>query len=62
MEAREEAKNAIESARLACEKASAARGFAGMLKLVALAVVVVVVVIAVLLLLLKRQRERGKLG
>jgi len=62
VEAREEAKNAIESARLACEKASAARGFAGMLKLVALAVVVVVVVIAVLLLLLKRQRERGKLG
>ena len=44
VEAREEAKNAIESARLACEKASAARGFAGMLKLVALAVVVVVVV------------------
>ena len=62
VEAREEAKNAIESARLACEKASAARGFASMLKLVALAVVVVVVVVAVLLLLLKRQRERGKLG
>ncbi len=62
VEAREEAKNAIESARLACEKASAARGFASMLKFVALAVVVVVVVVAVLLLLLKRQRERGKLG
>ena len=58
----EEARNATENAMLAYEKASAARGFAGMLKLVALAVVVVVVVVAVLLLLLKRQRERGKLG
>lgn len=58
----EEARNATENAMLACEKASAARGFAGMLKLVALAVVVVVAVVAVLLLLLKRQRERGKLG
>ena len=61
-EAHEEAKNAIESARLACERASAARSFASMLKFVALAVVVVVAVVAVLLLLLKRQRERGKLG